>query len=189
MAKRIEHSCRCGHSLSGVMIWRPNVPFRKPFRGLFASTPVYFLDVRSYHTVFNLHLLRHSYTSLFGDENGKCLSQFPAHTYNSFGSSEFSCMQVLTHTSQCLRGLHKAGLVHRHIKPCNIMWLPRRKRWTVGDFAHAVRAGTDVPLAFTTAYAPPEVAKVRFKLLMLACFALTCACRDSLTTIHFSLKT
>jgi serine/threonine protein kinase len=64
---------------------------------------------------------------------------------------------VLTHIAERLNDLHTCGYVHRDIKPGNIMWLPRKKRWTLIDFGCAARAGTVAPIGFTLAYAAPEV--------------------------------
>ena len=67
---------------------------------------------------------------------------------------------MLTHVAQRLVELHKEGFVHRDIEPANIMWLPSQKRWTIIDFCCVARTSHDVPLAFTTAYAPPEAIQV-----------------------------
>ena len=53
--------------------------------------------------------------------------------------------------------MHEAGYVHCGLKPPNVMWLPRQKRWTVIDFARVARIGQTAPLSFTLAYAAPEV--------------------------------
>ena len=65
-------------------------------------------------------------------------------------------MQVLSHISERLRDLHAAGYVHRDLKPGNIMWLPRKKRWTLIDFGCAARTGTQAPTGFSLCYAAPE---------------------------------
>ncbi|NJR43227.1 MAG: phosphotransferase [Akkermansiaceae bacterium] len=54
-------------------------------------------------------------------------------------------MQVLSHVAERLRDLHEAGYVHRDIKPGNVMWLPRTKRWTLIDFGCAAPTGTTPP--------------------------------------------
>ena len=65
-------------------------------------------------------------------------------------------MQVLSHIADRLKDLHASGYVHRDIKPGNIMWLPRKKRWTLIDFGCAARTGTQAPTGFSLFYAAPE---------------------------------
>jgi serine/threonine protein kinase len=48
-------------------------------------------------------------------------------------------------------------LVHRDLKPGNVMWLPRENRWTVIDFGCAARTGEHARLGFSLTYAAPEV--------------------------------
>ena len=66
-------------------------------------------------------------------------------------------MQVLSHIAERLKDLHAAGYVHRDIKPGNIMWLPRKKRWTLIDFGCAARTGSNASTGFSLYYAAPEV--------------------------------
>lgn len=58
-----------------------------------------------------------------------------------------------------LSSLHFDGWVHRDLKPGNVLWLPRKQRWTLIDFGLAARVGTVVPASFTPTYAPPEVVR------------------------------
>lgn len=66
-------------------------------------------------------------------------------------------MQVLTHVAERLTDLHAAGYVHRDIKPGNVMWLPRKNRWTLIDFGCAARTGEKARKGFSFSYAAPEV--------------------------------
>ena len=67
------------------------------------------------------------------------------------------CLQVLTHVAERLKDLHAAGYVHRDIKPGNIMWLPRKNRWTLIDFGCAAPSDSRAPTGFSLVYAAPEV--------------------------------
>jgi serine/threonine protein kinase len=66
-------------------------------------------------------------------------------------------MQVLSHIAARLSKLHAAGYVHRDIKPAHIMWLPRKKRWTLIDFGCAARAGEEAKIGYSLHYTAPEV--------------------------------
>lgn len=66
-------------------------------------------------------------------------------------------MQVLSHVAERLKDLHRAGYVHRDIKPGNLMFLPRTKRWTLIDFGCAAETGSTARTGFSLFYAAPEV--------------------------------
>jgi serine/threonine protein kinase len=66
-------------------------------------------------------------------------------------------MQVIHHIAERLDALHAAGYCHRDLKPGNVMWLPRKKRWTLIDFGCAARLGEEARLAYSLAYAAPEI--------------------------------
>lgn len=53
--------------------------------------------------------------------------------------------------------LHSLGYVHRDLKRGNVMWLPRENRGTIIDFGCAAGAGQAARIAFSLAYAAPEV--------------------------------
>ena len=64
---------------------------------------------------------------------------------------------MLCHAAGCLRVLHGAGYVHRDVKPGNLMWMSRKKHWTLIGFACATAANSKAPLAYNVSYAAPEV--------------------------------
>ena len=66
---------------------------------------------------------------------------------------------VVYHIAQRLAELHAARFVHRDLKPGNVMWLPRRNRWTLIDFGSCVSSGENAPLGYTLRYAAPEVVR------------------------------
>lgn len=46
------------------------------------------------------------------------------------------------HVTTRLERLHAAGLVHRDLKPGNILWRPKHLEWTLIDFGCAAQIGT-----------------------------------------------
>jgi serine/threonine protein kinase len=67
---------------------------------------------------------------------------------------------VLVNVALRLADLHEAGWVHRDLKPGNVLWLPRKQRWTLIDFALATHEGVETPVIFTPSYAAPEIVQV-----------------------------
>lgn len=68
-------------------------------------------------------------------------------------------IQVLTHIAKRLKDLHAVSFVHRDIKPGNIMWFPRLKRWTLIDFGSAAETNSMAANTFSLYYAAPEVVR------------------------------
>ena len=64
---------------------------------------------------------------------------------------------MLTHVADRVQALHAAGYVRRDIKPGNVLWLPRKKRWTLIDFGCVARTGERAGIGFTLSFAAPEV--------------------------------
>jgi serine/threonine protein kinase len=64
---------------------------------------------------------------------------------------------VFTHIAERLKDLHDCRYLHRDIKPGNIMWLPRKKRWTIIDFGCAAHTGERARTGFSLFYTAQEV--------------------------------
>lgn len=60
--------------------------------------------------------------------------------------------QVIHHIAERLQDLHAAGYCHRDLKPGNVMWLPRRNRWTLIDFGCAALIGEEASIGYSLAY-------------------------------------
>lgn len=73
-------------------------------------------------------------------------------------SPDRALMQVLAIVAAHVAEVHRAGYVHRNVKPANVLWLPREARWALVDYGCAAHIGEAAPLAFTLAFAPPEAA-------------------------------
>ena len=55
-------------------------------------------------------------------------------------------LQVLTHVATRLQQLHESGLVHRDLKPGNVLWRPQHLAWTLIDFGCAAHTGMHLTL-------------------------------------------
>lgn len=54
-------------------------------------------------------------------------------------------LQVLIHVTERVATLHAAGVVHRDLKPGNVLWRPRNHAWTLIDYGCAAEMGVPVP--------------------------------------------
>jgi serine/threonine protein kinase len=59
----------------------------------------------------------------------------------SRGDVSMHGLQVLCHVTTRLQKLHEAGLVHRDLKPGNVLWRPQHLEWTLIDFGCAAQIG------------------------------------------------
>ena len=62
-------------------------------------------------------------------------------------------IQALAFIVQRVRDLHAAGMVHRDLKPGNILRMPELHSWCLIDFGCAAPIGAQLPLALTTVQA------------------------------------
>jgi serine/threonine protein kinase len=69
------------------------------------------------------------------------------------------CVQVLGHIAERVADLHEAGYIHRDLKPCNLMLLPKEEQWAIVDYGCVARIGVSEPLRFSLAYSAPEVVR------------------------------
>ena len=53
-------------------------------------------------------------------------------------------VQVLCHVTKKLQRLHEADLVHRDLKPGNVLWRPQHLEWTLIDFGCSAPEGVQL---------------------------------------------
>ena len=68
-------------------------------------------------------------------------------------------LPLLRDISGRVAALHRAGWVHRDLKPGNIMYAHDRMTWVLIDFGVSARVGRPASVRGTALYAAPEVAE------------------------------
>ena len=71
-------------------------------------------------------------------ERGESLDEWQARIQPDFPT----IVQVLSHVTERVKTMHGLGLVHRDLKPGNVLWRPGQHSWTLIDFGCAANAGT-----------------------------------------------
>jgi hypothetical protein len=66
-------------------------------------------------------------------ERGESLDEWQARIQPDFPTT----LQVLSHLVERVSTLHALGVVHRDLKPGNVLWRPRQHSWTLIDFGCA----------------------------------------------------
>jgi hypothetical protein len=98
------------------------------------------------------HVLGRTLPPMIVTERGESLDEWTQRCNPDF----FMCISIVGHLTDRVRRIHGAGLVHRDLKPGNVMWLPSVNGFTVIDFGSAARAGEEAGISFSLAYAAPE---------------------------------
>ena len=55
-------------------------------------------------------------------------------------------VQVLSHVTERVKTMHDLGLIHRDLKPGNVLWRPGQHSWTLIDFGCAAKTGMKLPI-------------------------------------------
>jgi hypothetical protein len=98
------------------------------------------------------HVLGRSLPPMIVTERGESLDEWTRRCKPDF----YMCISIVGHLVERVKELHGAGLVHRDLKPGNLMWLPSVNGFTVIDFGSTARAGEEACMSLTLAYAAPE---------------------------------
>lgn len=85
------------------------------------------------------------------------LSDFLAKTRPNSLSQKLALSQIL----EALVELHRQRVVHRDLKPTNIMWFSKEHMWKLVDLDTCVPNGTPSSVIYTPLYAPPEAIKAQ----------------------------
>jgi serine/threonine protein kinase len=98
------------------------------------------------------HVLGHALPPMIVTERGESLDEWVLRCTPDF----YMCIPIIGHLVARVKKIHSAGLVHRDLKPGNVMWLPSVNGFTVIDFGSAARSGEETFISCTLAYAAPE---------------------------------
>ena len=74
-------------------------------------------------------------------ERGESLDEWRARIQPDFPT----IVQVLSHVTERVRTMHDLGLIHRDLKPGNVLWRPGQHSWTLIDFGCAANIGVISP--------------------------------------------
>ena len=91
-------------------------------------------------------------------ERGESLDEWQARIQPDFPT----IVQVLSHLLERVHTLHGLGVIHRDLKPGNVLWRPGQHSWTLIDYGCAALSGallaeylsftTPIPCVFTSFY-------------------------------------
>jgi hypothetical protein len=98
------------------------------------------------------HVLGRALPPMIVTEHGESLDEWTHRCKPDF----FMCLPIVGHLADRVRKIHSAGLVHRDLKPGNVLWLPSINGFTVIDFGSAARSGEEAGISCSLAYAAPE---------------------------------
>ena len=82
-------------------------------------------------------------------ERGESLDEWRARIQPDFPT----IVQVLSHVTERVKTMHDLGLIHRDLKPGNVLRRPHKHSWTLIDFGCAAQIGATPPIhAFRPAF-------------------------------------
>lgn len=96
-------------------------------------------------------------------EAGECSLHSACATERIAGYEIDAITSIFRDIVLCVKEIHKAGVLHADLKPRNVLRLEifGKKRWLLCDMDAATSVGQPVGEKTSSAYAPPELAKVK----------------------------